>query len=67
MKRRAMISAFCKNMKFTTMSSLRKILEIFVDTKVESKLSYNQFIKFIRVDDCMESRDVFYSCAHGGS
>ena len=54
--------SFCKNMKFTTMAGVRKILEIFIDTHVGEKLNYNQFIKFIRVDDCMESRDLYYSC-----
>ena len=56
-KRKELVVSFCKNMKFTTMAGIRKILEIFVDTHVGEKLNYNQFIKFIRVDDCMESRD----------
>ena len=61
-KRKELVVSFCKNMKFTNMASIRKILEIFVDTHVGERLNYNQFIKFIRVDDCMESRDLYHSC-----
>jgi hypothetical protein len=58
-KRKSIISIFCKNMQYVSMDSMSKILEIFFEQKVGDRLTYSQFIKFIRVDDTAESKAVF--------
>lgn len=41
------------------MDSMNKIMEIYYDQKVSERINYNQFIKFCRVDDTAESKNVF--------
>lgn len=48
------------------MDSMNKILEIYFDQKVAERINYAQFIKFTRVDDTAESKNVF-NCIVGDS
>ena len=60
-KRKQVIKAFCKNIQYVSMDSMNKILEIYFDQKVSERINYAQFIKFTRVDDTVESKNVFNS------
>ena len=50
---------FCKNNNYVKFEDLRKLYEIFYEQNVPEYLNYNQFTKFIKVDDNNDNRDVF--------
>lgn len=59
--RKLLFQRFAKNNNYRTFDSIRKLLEVYYEQKVTPMLTYTQYLKFIRVDDNGENRDIFYS------
>ena len=59
--RKAVLTQFCKNNNYLKFEDLKKLLDVYYEQTVPESLNYQQFIKFVRVDDNNDNREVYYT------